>query len=176
MYERQPTLSRPRLFGCAVLAVLALLMGCGAVAAADTQARATRAGTTAQVGESGWAGTSSQVGEFGWAGTTAQVGASGWAGASAQAGTTASAGTPASAWSGASGSSDTGGPACAPAAPERGGTPAVPARAWGEHAQVPLGRAAPEETGPPAAVPVRTLVRGPERPAPDRLELCVMRV
>ncbi|KOG45025.1 hypothetical protein ADK75_33540 [Streptomyces virginiae] len=71
---------------------------------------------------------------------------------------------------------DGGGPACAPAAPERGGTPAVPARAWGEHAQVPPGRAAPEEAGPPAAVPVRPLVRGPDRPAPDRLELCVMRV
>ncbi|WP_030390154.1 hypothetical protein [Streptomyces sp. NRRL S-241] len=71
---------------------------------------------------------------------------------------------------------DGGGPACAPVAPERGGTPAVPARAWGEHAQVPPGRAAPEEAGPPAAVPVRPLVRGPDRPAPDRLELCVMRV
>ncbi|MFD9012934.1 hypothetical protein ACFVZ8_08610 [Streptomyces sp. NPDC059558] len=61
-------------------------------------------------------------------------------------------------------------------APERGGAPAVPARAWGEHAQVPPARAAPEEAGPPAAVPVRPLVRGPDRPAPDRLELCVMRV
>ncbi|WP_181382513.1 hypothetical protein [Streptomyces sp. CG 926] len=139
-------MSRPRLFGCAVLAVLALLMGCRAVAAADTQVHPPRAGTKAQVG------------------TKPQVGAS------VQAGTTASAG------SGASGSTDTGGPACAPAAPQRDGTPAVPARAWGEHAQVPLGRAAPEETSPPAAVPVHTLVRGPERPAPDRLELCVMRV
>ncbi|WP_079405405.1 hypothetical protein [Streptomyces sp. 3211] len=74
------------------------------------------------------------------------------------------------------GGPDGGGPACAPAAPERGGAPAVPARAWGEHAQVPAGRAAPEEAGPPAAVPVRPLVRGPDRPAPDRLELCVMRV
>ncbi|MET9693082.1 hypothetical protein ABZY81_32310 [Streptomyces sp. NPDC006514] len=71
---------------------------------------------------------------------------------------------------------DAGGPACAPVAPERGGTPAVPARAFGEHAQVPPVRAVPEEAGPAAAVPVRTPVRGPDRPAPDRLELCVMRV
>ncbi|WP_158821070.1 MULTISPECIES: hypothetical protein [unclassified Streptomyces] len=146
MHERQPTLSRPRLFGCAVLAVLALLMGCRAVAAADTEAHPTRAGSSAQIGSSARIGSSAQTG------------------------------TPASAWSDASASTDTGGPACAPTGPGRGGTPAVPARAWGEHAQVPLGRAAPEETGPPAAVPVRTLVRGPDRPAPDRLELCVMRV
>ncbi|MFG2973932.1 hypothetical protein ACGFYY_13130 [Streptomyces sp. NPDC048331] len=127
-------MSRPRLFGCAVLAVLALLMGCVTVAAADTRVGPPRAGASAQASPS------------------------------------------ASAWSGASVSTDTGGPACAPSAPERGGTPAVPARAWGEHAQVPLGRAAPEVAGPPAAVPVRSPLRGPDRPAPDRLELCVMRV
>ncbi|MFG2993702.1 hypothetical protein ACGFZK_31160 [Streptomyces sp. NPDC048257] len=68
------------------------------------------------------------------------------------------------------------GPACAPRAPERGGTPAVPPRAAGEHAQVPPARPVPDEAGPPAAMPVRSPVRGPGRPAPDRLELCVMRV
>ncbi|WP_314243465.1 hypothetical protein [Streptomyces sp. DSM 40907] len=69
------------------------------------------------------------------------------------------------------------GPACAPETPGHGGTPAVPTRAAGEqHAQVPPVRPVPEEAGPAAAMPVRNPVRGPGRPAPDPVELCVMRV
>ncbi|MFE9483973.1 hypothetical protein ACFYNM_35990 [Streptomyces spororaveus] len=72
---------------------------------------------------------------------------------------------------------DGGGPACAPTAPGHGGTPAVPTRTAGEqHAQVPPVRPVPEEAGPAGAGPVSTLVRGPGRPAPDPVELCVMRV
>ncbi len=72
--------------------------------------------------------------------------------------------------------SDGGGPACGPGAPDRGGLPAVPARAQGEHGQVPAGRPVPEEARPHGAMPVRILVRGPDRPAPGPLELSVMRV
>ncbi|WKD33892.1 hypothetical protein [Streptomyces xanthophaeus] len=135
-------MSRPRLFGCAVLAVLAVLLGCTspAVALAPT-ARTAPAPVPAAV--------------------------------SVPAPDTGSAVV----WPRAAVYTDSDGPACAPAAPGHGGTPAVPTRAAGEqHAQVPAARAAPEAAGPAAAVPVRTPVRGPDRPAPDRLELCVMRV
>ncbi|MFJ3859208.1 hypothetical protein ACIPRL_23565 [Streptomyces sp. NPDC090085] len=68
------------------------------------------------------------------------------------------------------------GPACAPAAPDRGGMPAAPSRAGGEHAQVPPGRTAPAAARPYADPPVRAPVRGPVRPAPGPSELSVMRV
>ncbi|APU41483.1 hypothetical protein [Streptomyces sp. TN58] len=69
-----------------------------------------------------------------------------------------------------------GGPSCAPAAPDHGGTPAVPARAGGDHAQVPPGRPVPPVARPHAGLPVRAPVRGPDRPAPGPVELSVMRV
>ncbi|MEU9082987.1 hypothetical protein [Streptomyces sp. NPDC048357] len=72
--------------------------------------------------------------------------------------------------------SDDGGPACAPGAPDHGGLPAGPARAGGEHAHVPPARPVPEGARPYAAMPVRVLVRGPDRPAPGPVELSVMRV
>ncbi|MGW7441506.1 hypothetical protein [Streptomyces sp. NPDC054849] len=72
--------------------------------------------------------------------------------------------------------SDGGGPACGPGAPDHDGLPAVPARAQGEHGQVPAGRPVPEEGKPQGAMPVRAVVRGPDRPAPGPVELSVMRV
>ncbi|WP_405830886.1 hypothetical protein [Streptomyces sp. NBC_00105] len=69
-----------------------------------------------------------------------------------------------------------GGPACAPGAADHGGLPAVPARAGGEHAHVPPARPVPEGARAYAAMPVRVLVRGPDRPAPGPVELSVMRV
>ncbi|WP_046777507.1 hypothetical protein [Streptomyces yangpuensis] len=69
-----------------------------------------------------------------------------------------------------------GGPSCAPAAPDHGGTPAVPARAGGDHAQVPPGRPVPPAARPYAGLPVPAPVRGPDRPAPGPVELSVMRV
>ncbi|MFB7172938.1 hypothetical protein ACFCYM_19230 [Streptomyces sp. NPDC056254] len=69
-----------------------------------------------------------------------------------------------------------GGPSCAPAVPDHGGTPAVPARAGGDHAQVPPGRPVPPVARPHAGLPVRAPVRGPDRPAPGPVELSVMRV
>ncbi|MEU7604955.1 hypothetical protein [Streptomyces sp. NPDC041003] len=72
--------------------------------------------------------------------------------------------------------SGVGGPACAPGAADHGGLPAVPARAGGEHAHVPPARPLPEGARPYAAMPVRVLVRGPDRPAPGPVELSVMRV
>ncbi|MFB7183142.1 hypothetical protein ACFCYI_36225 [Streptomyces sp. NPDC056257] len=147
-------MSRPRLFGCAVLAVLAVLLGCAAsaVALAPTPRTVTAL-------------------------ALAPVPASGPAPAPAAVQVPAPATGSATAWPRAAEFTDADGPACAPAAPGHGGTPAVPTRAAGEqHAQVPPVRAAPEDAGPAAAVTVRTPVRGPDRPAPDRLRLCVMRV
>ncbi|MFD6973172.1 hypothetical protein [Streptomyces sp. NPDC059949] len=69
-----------------------------------------------------------------------------------------------------------GGPACGPGSPDHGGLPAVPARAVSEHGQLPAGRPVPEEARPHGAMPVRVLVRGPDRPAPGPVELSVMRV
>ncbi|MCX4692018.1 hypothetical protein [Streptomyces sp. NBC_01408] len=69
-----------------------------------------------------------------------------------------------------------GGPSCAPGGPDHGGLPAVPPRAGGEHAQLPPARAAPEGVRPYGNLPVRVLVRGPDRPAPGPVELSVMRV
>ncbi|MFJ4775033.1 hypothetical protein [Streptomyces sp. NPDC088762] len=68
------------------------------------------------------------------------------------------------------------GPACAPGAPDRGGVPAVPVRAVGDQAQLPPGAPAPEGTRPYRPIPVRILVRGPDRAAPGPVELSVMRV
>ncbi|MER6313038.1 hypothetical protein ABT237_04625 [Streptomyces sp. NPDC001581] len=76
----------------------------------------------------------------------------------------------------AASASDDGRPACAPGVPDHGGLPAAPARAGGEHAHVPPARPVPEGARPYAAMPVRVLVRGPDRPAPGPVELSVMRV
>ncbi|CAM5235988.1 hypothetical protein [Streptomyces avidinii] len=139
-------MSRPRHVWSLLGVVLAVLLGCAAPAAASTSARPVQAGATVPAAAHGPAGVPAPSTDS----SPARLHPAVFTG--------------------------TGGPACAPAAPERGGTPAVPARAWGEHAQVPPARAAPEETGPTAARPARILVRGPDRPAPDRLELCVLRI
>ncbi|MFF4432520.1 hypothetical protein ACFYZ4_25575 [Streptomyces sp. NPDC001513] len=76
----------------------------------------------------------------------------------------------------AASASDDGRPACSPGVPDHGGLPAAPARAGGEHAHVPPARPVPEGARPYAAMPVRVLVRGPDRPAPGPVELSVMRV
>ncbi|MFE7182384.1 hypothetical protein [Streptomyces erythrochromogenes] len=135
-------MSRPRLFGCAVLAVLAVLLGGTAPAAAgpflpDSAPVAARAGST---------GAADPAAARSLEAPHADPVAGG------------------------------GGPSCAPAPPDRGGIPAAPARAGGEHAQVPPARPAPADARPYAAPPVRVLVRGPDRPAPGPVELSVMRV
>ncbi|WP_030707994.1 hypothetical protein [Streptomyces sp. NRRL F-2580] len=71
---------------------------------------------------------------------------------------------------------DDGGPACAPGSHDHGGLPAAPARAGGEHAHLPPARPVPEGARPYVPMPVRVLVRGPDRPAPGPVELSVMRV
>uniref|UniRef100_A0AAU2JT50 Uncharacterized protein n=1 Tax=Streptomyces sp. NBC_00049 TaxID=2903617 RepID=A0AAU2JT50_9ACTN len=68
------------------------------------------------------------------------------------------------------------GPSCDPAAPDRGAVPVAPPRGGYDHAQVPVGRPAPEGVRPHGTMPVRVLVRGPDRPAPGPVELSVMRV
>ncbi|MEV7439898.1 hypothetical protein AB0O22_01835 [Streptomyces sp. NPDC091204] len=165
-------MSRPRLFGCAVLAVLAVVLGCAAsaVALAPTT-RTASAPAPAPVPASAARLAPAPAPASGLA--PAPGPASGLAAVQVPAPATGSA----TAWPRAAEFTDADGPACAPAAPGHGGTPAVPTRTAGEqHAQVPPVRAAPEDAGPAAAVTVRTPVRGPDRPAPDRLRLCVMRV
>ncbi|MFE5517525.1 hypothetical protein ACFQ9Q_07305 [Streptomyces virginiae] len=153
-------MSRPRLFGCAVLAVLAVLLGCAtqAVALAPTPGTAPAPASAPDPGPTL---------------ASAPASASGPAAVPVSAPDTGSA----MAWPRAAVSTDADGPACAPTAPGHGGSPAVPRRAAGEqHAQVPPVRAVPEDAGPAAAGTARSPVRGPDRPAPDRLRLCVMRV
>ncbi|WP_330297256.1 hypothetical protein [Streptomyces sp. NBC_00503] len=68
------------------------------------------------------------------------------------------------------------GPACAPGAPERGPLPAAPPRGAGDQGHVPPARVGAERAWDGRAIPLRVLVRGPERPAPSAPELSVMRV
>ncbi|MEV6727203.1 hypothetical protein [Streptomyces sp. NPDC051364] len=49
-------------------------------------------------------------------------------------------------------------------------------RGAGEHAHAPVGRPAVEQVWGARTLPVRLLVRGPDRPAPGPVELSVMRV
>ncbi|MFE7099660.1 hypothetical protein [Streptomyces erythrochromogenes] len=170
-------MSRPRLSGRAVLAVLvavlAVLLGGTAPAAAGTvlpdAAPAGRAAAPAGSGTPGAlpavAGHPGTVGD-GAAGTEAE----GAAGTEAD----GAAGTEAAPAPGPAVRS--GGPSCAPAAPDHGGTPAVPSRSGGDHAQVPPGRSVPPAARPYAGLPVRVPVRDPDRPAPGPVELSVMRV
>ncbi|MFD9077509.1 hypothetical protein ACFYYM_10920 [Streptomyces erythrochromogenes] len=150
-------MSRPRLFGCAVLAVLAVLLGGTAPAAAGPflpdSAPAARAAAPAGSGAPG-----ALLAVAGPPGTVAD----------------AAAGTEAAPAPGPAVRS--GGPSCAPAAPDHGGTPVVPARSGGDHAQVPPGRPVPPAARPYAGLPVRVPVRDPDRPAPGPVELSVMRV
>ncbi|MCX4800638.1 hypothetical protein OG594_02965 [Streptomyces sp. NBC_01214] len=165
-------MSRPRHVWRLLGVVLAVLLGCAAAPTPQTTSPPAPALAPAPAADS----TSARTPASAPAPASAVDSAPALAptSASALASVTASALASVSALAPAAG--DAGGPACAPVGPERGGVPAVPARAFGEHAQVPPVRAVPEEAGPAAAVPVRTPVRGPDRPAPDRLELCVMRV
>ncbi|WP_405814847.1 MULTISPECIES: hypothetical protein [unclassified Streptomyces] len=145
-------MSRPRHVWSLLGVVLAVLLGCAAPAVA-----AVAASVSASVPDSGSATATATAADPGSA-TAADSG-------SAPVRPRAAAFT------------DGGGPACAPTAPGHGGTPAVPTRTAGEqHAQVPPVRPVPEEAGPAGAGPVSTLVRDPGRPAPDPVELCVMRV
>ncbi|MFG2876324.1 hypothetical protein ACGFYU_15235 [Streptomyces sp. NPDC048337] len=68
------------------------------------------------------------------------------------------------------------GPACDPTGPDRGGVPGVPVRVGGDHGQLPAGAGVPEGPRAQRAMPVRALVRGPDRAAPGPVELAVMRV
>ncbi|WP_030957049.1 hypothetical protein [Streptomyces sp. NRRL S-378] len=170
-------MSRPRPFCRAVpallVAVLAVLLGGTAPAAAGTVLPpAGPAGRAATPAGSGTPGALLAVAGHP---ATAAAGAPGTEAAPA-AGTRAvpAAGTEAAAAPGPAVRS--GGPSCAPGAPDHGGTPAVPARAGGDHAQVPPGRPAPPAARPHAGLPVRVPVRGPDRPAPGPVELSVMRV
>ncbi|MFC9582665.1 hypothetical protein ACFVJ8_07480 [Streptomyces yangpuensis] len=178
-------MSHPRPFGRAVpallVAVLAVLLGGTAPAAAGTVLpHAGPAGRAATPAGSGTPGALLAVAGHP---ATAAAGAPGTEAAPAAgtravpaAGTRAvpAAGTEAAAAPGPAVRS--GGPSCAPGAPDHGGTPAVPARAGGDHAQVPPGRPAPPAARPHAGLPVRVPVRGPDRPAPGPVELSVMRV
>ncbi|MFJ9934214.1 hypothetical protein ACIRSJ_13975 [Streptomyces virginiae] len=140
---------RPRLFGCAVLAVLAVLLGGTAPAAAGTLLPgsghpALRAAAPAASDTSRAASDTSRA-----------------------------APTPDRPRADPAVRGD--GPSCAPASPDRGGTPAAPPRA-GDHAQVPPGRPVPAAARPYADPPARVRVRGPDRSAPGPVELSVMRV
>ncbi|MCX4628995.1 hypothetical protein [Streptomyces sp. NBC_01443] len=68
------------------------------------------------------------------------------------------------------------GPSCDPGNRDRGRVPGAAPRGAGEHAHAPVGRPAVEQVWGARTLPVRLLVRGPDRPAPGPVELSVMRV
>ncbi|MEV6570637.1 hypothetical protein [Streptomyces sp. NPDC051577] len=68
------------------------------------------------------------------------------------------------------------GPACAPGGGDHGRIPAVPPRCGDPQHCAPAARVAAEQPAGCRTMPVRILVRGPDRPTPGPVELSVMRV
>ncbi|MBT2478526.1 hypothetical protein [Streptomyces sp. ISL-94] len=152
MSERQPTVSRRRRMWCLLAAVLAILLGTAAPALAGppqpSAASTARAAVAWPADDGPGAGPVSA-----WDPVPAWGPVSAWGPGSRQHG-----------------------PACAPGAPDPGGVPAVPVRPGGDHAQLPPGAPQPEGARPHLPVPVRILVRGPDRATPGPVELSVLRV